>query len=124
MNAIAERPILGHGPGSFEWAMRPYRLKGFEFAFDYAHNDWLQFTMECGVLFVLFGLIFFYKFFRSMLNSINTEKLSDFRFEEFGLRLGVFCLLIHSMVDFNLHILSNAVMFVVFIGLATSKVRN
>lgn len=124
INAIAESPILGHGPGSFEWAMRPYRLKGFEFAFDYAHNDWLQFTMECGVLFVLFGLIFFYKFFRSMLDSINTEKLSEFRFEEFGLRLGVFCLLIHSMVDFNLHILSNAVMFVVFIGLATSKVRN
>lgn len=124
IDAISDRPLLGHGPGSFEWAMRPYRQKGFEFAFDYAHNDWLQFTMECGVMFILLVLIFFYNFFRNMLHSINTEKLSEFRFEEFGLRLGVFCLLVHSFVDFNLHIFSNAVLFVVFLGLSTSKVRN
>ena len=59
IEAIEDRPLLGHGPGSFEWSMRPYRRKGFEFAFDYAHNDWLQFAMECGLVFIFIGLVSF-----------------------------------------------------------------
>lgn len=124
IDAIKDKPLLGHGPGSFEWAMRPYRRKGFEFAFDYAHNDWLQFTMECGVLFLMIGLIFFIRFFNTMRHAINSDTLNYFRFEELGLRLGIVCLLIHSSVDFNLHIFSNAILFVVFMGLSTSTIRS
>ena len=124
VDAIKDKPLLGHGPGAFEWSMRPYRRKGFEFAFDYAHNDWLQFAMECGLVFVFVGLIYFVFFFGRMLRKLNSQKLSFFRFEEFGLSLGVLCLLIHGVVDFNLHILSNALLFVTFLGLGLSEVRD
>ena len=122
--AIKDRPLIGHGPGSFEWSMRPYRRKGFEFAFDYAHNDWLQFTMECGLIFVCIVLIYLVYFFRLMLKRLRSKKLRFFRFEEFGLGLGVLCLLIHGIVDFNLQILSNATLFVTFLALTVSEARN
>ncbi len=124
IEAIEDRPLLGHGPGSFEWSMRPYRRKGFEFAFDYAHNDWLQFAMECGLVFILIGLVYFIFFFGRMLRKLRSEKLSFFRFEEFGLGLGVLCLLIHGIVDFNLHIFSNAMLFVTFLALGITEVRD
>ncbi len=124
IDAIEDRPLLGHGPGSFEWAMRPYRRKGFEFAFDYAHNDWLQFAMECGLIFIFIGLFYFVFFFGRMLRKLRSPKLSFFRFEEFGLGLGVLCLLIHGLVDFNLHIFSNALLFVTFLALGITEVRN
>ena len=124
IDAIADKPLLGHGPGAFEWAMRPYRRKGFEFAFDYAHNDWLQFAMECGLLFIFVGLIYFIFFFGRTLRKLHSQKLSYFRFEEFGLSLGVLCLLIHGVVDFNLHIFSNAILFVTFLALGLSEVRD
>ena len=120
--AIEDRPLLGHGPGAFEWAMRPYRRKGFEFAFDYAHNDWLQFGMECGLVFIFIGLIYFVFFFGRMLRKLRSQKLSFFRFEEFGLGLGVLCILIHGVVDFNLHILSNAILFMTFLALGITEV--
>ena len=124
IEAIEDRPLLGHGPGSFEWSMRPYRRKGFEFAFDYAHNDWLQFAMECGLVFIFIGLVYFIFFFGRMLRKLRSEKLSFFRFEEFGLALGVLCLLIHGIVDFNLHIFSNAMLFVTFLALGITEVRD
>ena len=124
IEAIEDRPLLGHGPGSFEWSMRPYRRKGFEFAFDYAHNDWLQFAMECGLVFIFIGLVYFIFFFGRMLRKLRSEKLSFFRFEEFGLGLGVLCLLIHGIVDFNLHIFSNAMLFVTFLALGITEVRD
>ena len=124
IEAIEDRPLLGHGPGSYEWSMRPYRRKGFEFAFDYAHNDWLQFSMECGLVFIFLGLVYFIFFFGRMLRKLRSKKLSFFRFEEFGLGLGVLCLLMHGIVDFNLHIFSNAMLFVTFLALGITEVRD
>ena len=121
LTAIAQNPITGYGPGSFAWEMRPFREKGFEFAFDYAHNDWLQFPMELGIPIFLGVCIFLAMVLKKALSRLVSKKLYAFRFEELGMLAGVFSLLIHSLVDFNLHIYGNTVLFVLFLGVLSTQ---
>jgi O-antigen ligase len=121
LKAIAERPVSGYGLGSFAWEMRPFRQKGFEFAFDYAHNDWLQFPMELGIPLFLGGCIFLGLLLIRATKRLVGVNLYAFRFEELGLLGGVLSLMIHSLVDFNLHIYGNAVLFVLFLGVLSAE---
>ncbi|MCO4784110.1 MAG: O-antigen ligase family protein [Candidatus Cloacimonetes bacterium] len=119
--AILKAPKWGYGLGSFSWEMRPFRQKGFPYKFDYTHNDYLQFAMELGgVLFIACLLWILWIMSKSLLNFYST-KLYFFRFEELGMLCGVLCILIHGVVDFNLHIFSNTILFVVFLALISIK---
>lgn len=117
MSAIKEKPWFGYGRGSFEWEMRPFRQERFPYKFDYAHNDYLQFIMECGLLISIAALIFLLSCIFSFLRKFQSSTLHYFRFEDFGLFLGILCLMFHALVDFNLHIFSNLVFFGLYSGL-------
>lgn len=117
IEAIQQRPLLGYGLGAFEWEMRPFRRKGFEFAFDYAHNDWLQYFMEMGLILSSLFLLYLSLILKKTYQRFRSSRLHEFRFEELGLLCAVLCLLIHSTVDFNLQIFGNTVFFVLFLGL-------
>jgi O-antigen ligase len=119
MSAIKEKPWLGYGRGAFEWEMRPFRQERFPYKFDYAHNDYLQFIMECGLLISILALIFLMSCIFSFLRKFSSPTLHYFRFEDFGIFLGIVCLLIHGLVDFNLHIFSNFIFFGLYAGLIT-----
>lgn len=119
--AILDSPKWGYGLGAFSWEMRKYRQKGFPYKFDYTHNDYLQFAMELGsVVFVACLLWLLWIMSKSLLNFYSTQ-LYFFRFEELGMLCGILCILIHGLVDFNLHIFSNTIMFVVFVALISKK---
>lgn len=119
--AIREKPLFGYGKGSFSWEMRPFRQERFPYQFDYAHNDYLQFMMECGLLIFIPSLFFLVLCLISFYRKFHSPKLYYFRFEELGLFLAVLCLLIHGIVDFNLHIFSNLILWGLYLGLITEK---
>jgi O-antigen ligase len=109
-----EQLLTGHGAGTFEVLFG--KVAGPEIGilhFDHAHNDYLQFLIEYGLLgslplllFVLFG---FYHAQRAMWQDESTYRAGV----GFGASVGIVALLMHSAADFNLQIPANAATYVV-----------
>lgn len=113
---IKDHPVTGTGPGTFGQAFPLYNPGGFKVLPVTAHNDYIQFVAEIGVLFVPLGLWLLYCFFCT-----GFTKLKGRSRQTSGLTLGamtsVFALLIHTAFDFNLHIPANALLFTVLCAL-------
>lgn len=112
-----ERPLTGQGAGSFEAVFPPY-AGNIPLHFDHAHNDFLQFWIEYGLIgsapllaFVLVSLGFAIGAMRRR-SSLYRSGVG------FGTALALISLAIHSFTDFNLQIPANAATFVVVAALA------
>ena len=115
---IEAHPIIGAGLGSFGVAYRRYDSRNGLLRLEQAHNDYLQILSDAGVIGAILGLIFIIVLFRRGFLRTNTPDV--FRNGvAVGALGGCFAVLIHSFFDFTLHTTSNALLFLVFAGLAT-----
>ncbi len=116
-------PVLGTGLGSFVSVFPAYQSFPTDQIYDYAHNDYAQALAETGILgglIILGALIWFFRLaFRNLRKRLATEA----GWIQMGAALGVCGLLIHSFVDFNLHIPANAAWFAVCLALSTIRPR-
>ena len=53
---VAARPILGWGYGTFESAFPTVQSADIDLHYDHAHNDWLEWAIEGGLLAIAGGL--------------------------------------------------------------------
>lgn len=114
---IRDYPVFGVGPGAFYVAFPRYRPESVVNFYDYAHNDYAQLAAESGVLgFGLLGLL--------VALSLGAALMAQWRRRDplmrgmsFACVMGVTSILIHSWVDFNLQIPSNAAYFMVLLAL-------
>ena len=117
---IADHPAAGTGPGTFQVAYPPYQQPGYTVLARYAHNDYLQFTSDTGILFIPLMLWLFYLFFRT-----GFAKFKSHSRQTSGIALGcmaaVVAILIHSYSDGNLHIPANALLFTSLCALTFSR---
>ncbi len=108
----------GVGLGAFETAYPQYQTVATDLVIDYAHNDYVQFAAEAGLTgWILMPLaigLFLVASFRNLRARVQTEV----GWLQIGAAVGVCGILIHSFVDFNLHIPANAVWFAFLAGLA------
>lgn len=108
-----EHFFTGHGAGTFEVLFGKFAGPEIGMHFDHAHNDYLQFVIEYGLLgslpLLLFVLLGFYHAQRAMWQAESTYRAGV----GFGASVGILALLIHSAVDFNLQIPANAATYVV-----------
>lgn len=115
---LHERWWDGHGAGSFEVVFPRVASAQIDAAFDHAHNDYLQFLIEYGVLGSLplaaFVLLAVYHAVRAMWMRESTYRSGVGA----GVLLALIALLLHAFADFNLQIPANAATFVVFCALA------
>lgn len=114
-----DHPVLGTGLGSFGSIFPAYQSFATNQLYPYAHNDYAQALAETGavgVLIILGALILFFRLAFSNLRQRLGEQPGWIRL---GAALAVCGLLIHSFVDFNLHIPANAAWFAVCVGLST-----
>jgi O-antigen ligase len=109
-NLIKDKPAAGTGPGTYTVAFPPYQEPGYANLPRYAHNDYLEFTADTGILFIPLMLWLLYWFFRT-----GFAKLQSRSRQTMGITLGcmaaMVALLIHSYSDGNLQIPANAVLF-------------
>lgn len=115
---LMEKPLTGQGAGSFEAAFPQYPGEDIRLHFDHAHNDFLQFGIEFGLLgtlplaaFLLFGL---WHALRALWQRDSVYRSGI----GFGAAMGILALLIHSSTDFNLQIPANAATLVVVCAIA------
>ena len=121
---IAANPLTGSGLGTFEIAYPAYKTYGQSVVWQQAHNDYLQVLAESG--WVGFGLLLMG--LAILLAKFLVPTLREpWRSQEavaLGSSLGLWALLIHSLVDFNLQIPSNGLLFVLLGGLLVRMRRS
>jgi len=114
---LPEAGALGFGLGTFEESFAPYTPRGTAQRWDRAHNDYLQIAWETGVIGMLLiawgGLAFAWRYGKAALKS-PAHPLDLFRV---AIAVALASLLLHSVVDFNLQIGSNAFLFALLAGL-------
>ncbi|HEY6329007.1 MAG TPA: O-antigen ligase family protein [Blastocatellia bacterium] len=113
---IQKHPLTGTGAGAFETAFPAYSHGAGQYIVQQSHNDYLQLAADCGVTGAVFGagfLVLLYRAYKRALNSGN-RSLSAITL---GCGGGIFALLTHSLFDFNLQILSNALLFLFLVAI-------
>jgi len=115
---LFERPVTGQGAGSFEAVFPKYPGDDIRLHFDHAHNDFLQFAIEFGLLGLIplagFVLLALWHGLRALWRKRSTYRSGV----AFGAVMGILALLFHSATDFNLQIPANAATFVVLGAIA------
>jgi len=118
-----EAGAAGFGLGTFEESFAPDTPPGTAQRWDRAHNDYLQIAWETGgigALLILWGgLAFAWRYLASALRS-PAHPLDLFRV---AIAVALTSLLLHSIVDFNLQIGSNAFLFALLAGLLVAIQR-
>jgi O-antigen ligase len=117
---IADHPLFGTGPGTWEWVHQRYREPALQGRARFAHNDVLQLASDYGLvgaLLVVGALGCFYWHAGKLSSHVN---FSDQRAFAVGVAFAVTAMVVHSFIDFNLHIPANALLLVVLMALAIS----
>ena len=138
-----KRPIDGTGARSFEYEERAQRTldrEKWEWFGDvdtdavFAHNDWMQLLGDYGAIGGILGLLVVAGHFINGVHFVwhrskrlAEESGADRRDDRLGLTLGALgalvALAVHSIVDFNLHIGTNAIVAGVLLGLLANPGR-
>ena len=117
---FVDHPVIGTGLGTLQDVFPRYETLYDGAIVNHTHNDYVEVLAETGavggVICGCFLALFFSAAYRRIAKSTNPLDLA--------LHIGAFsaccALLAHSLVDFNLHIPSNALVFLVQAALATS----
>jgi O-antigen ligase len=115
-------PLAGTGLGTLQTVFPAYETNYDGKIVNHAHNDYLEGLAETGVLGGLCCAAFLGTlFFVSLRQLLQIDKPFAAALHLSGL-VGCSGLLVHSLVDFNLHIPANAILFVLMAHLATGEV--
>jgi O-antigen ligase len=115
-----DHPIIGTGLGSLVAVYPRYETVYDGHIVDHVHNDFMELLAEMGILGGLCGLAFLWILVREARKSFTAEQGHFSRGIHAGAIAALCGLLLHSLVDFNLHIPSNALLFLLQSYLATS----
>ncbi|HXX53154.1 MAG TPA: O-antigen ligase family protein [Thermodesulfovibrionales bacterium] len=120
LSAFRDYPVLGSGLGTFQYIFKVYQPEGLRLYWAHAHNDYLELLLELGIV----GSIIVVIFFLIVLGKImRTDWKGKNLYLGASLLSSITTIAVHSMVDFNLHIPSNAILFSLILGLAVSLSR-
>jgi O-antigen ligase len=117
---FVHHPWTGTGLGTFETAYPRYATLYDGLRLDHAHNDYFELLANTGLIGGVFGLAFIallFWFGYANLRSAQNPGGRAFYGSALAACAGI---LLHSFVDFNLHLPSNALLFLILAGLATS----
>ncbi len=112
-------PLLGAGGGAFQYVFPAYQPERYgDRAARYLHNDWLQVACETGILGAAVVCAGIGVFLFGLLRSIRGRQAPYGRLIFAGAFGGVVAMLVHSLVDFNLYMVTaNGLVFTVLLGI-------
>jgi O-antigen ligase len=118
LQAINEFFPFGSGSGSFAEVFHRFQPADFLGGFIHrAHNDYLEWIMVGGLPAAILIAASLLLCCRQWIKVWRWKHDSNFYFIQIGAGMGVFLLLLHTLVDFNLHIPANAIFFAFLLGI-------
>jgi len=120
LRMFTKRPILGWGLGTFAHAYPEFRSFYTTFLINEAHDDYLQLLVETGIVgfaIMLWCLITFYRNALTKLKNWPNDINGAIALASVMACTGI---LVHSFVDFNLQVNSNAAFFYVLCALGAA----
>jgi O-antigen ligase len=123
----------GAGPAHFDYRFREFRPEDLQRRPDRAHNDFLNTLVDFGIVGALLvaaawtllavGVIKTWRFVRGTPRDIGAKKSSNKFAYVLGASAGLAAILVHSTVDFNMHVPANAIIAVALMSLLSSHLR-
>jgi O-antigen ligase len=115
-----DHPIIGCGTGALVDVFPAYETAYDGKLVDHVHNDYLETLAETGLVGGLCGALFLGLLYRQAVKSFLAEQGHFSRALHAGAIAAVSGILLHSLVDFNLQIPANMLLFLVQAALATA----
>lgn len=110
---LAERPVLGWGLGTFEHVYPQFRSFYTNHVVQHAHNDYLEFLLETGIVGFAAVLWFVLVLVRSGWKKLPQWKTGLTGVVRIAAMAGCIGMLVHCLMGFNLQVTSNAAFFYV-----------
>lgn len=120
LHMFRDHPIAGTGLGTLVAAYPAYETYYDGLVVDHVHNDYAEALAETGLLGAICGLSFLWLLFREARRKFEADQSHFSRALHAGSIVALCGLLLHSFVDFNLHIPGNALLFLLQAYIATS----
>ena len=127
-----ENPWWGDGPAHFNYRFGKYRPALIQLSPDRTHNDYVNTLTDYGIvglaLIVIAVIIVFacaiwtWRYVRGSPNTLGEHRSNKLSLV-LGASIGLVAILIHSFMDFNMHIPADALIAVTLMALLTSYVR-
>jgi len=114
------RPIIGYGSGTFALVYPTFQSFVVDSVINHAHNDYLELLSETGLIGTGLVLWFLALVYRKTSKQLRPGARSSDSAGLIAVLAGITGLLVHSLVDFNFHIPSNAALFLVMCAIAVS----
>ncbi len=114
---------LGSGPGTFPDIYRifqPIEQTGF---INHTHNDYLELLFETGLLGFIFINVFFYLFIKRW-KKVKKIRIRQIHFLRIATGISIFVMLLHSILEFNMHDATNILFFAVLAGIFFNHSKN
>ncbi len=121
LHMFLKKPVLGWGLGTFPIAYPQFRSFYTNFFVNEAHNDYLQLLVEMGAVGFATMLWFLVALYRNGLKKLHDWSININGAVTLAALLGCTGILVHSFVDFNLHVPGNAALFYALCMLAVSE---
>jgi O-antigen ligase len=121
--AIADRPLLGHGAGTFADVEPLYHSPGVPsgFVWPYAHSSYLEAAVSLGLPVALMGLMLLLGIVAWLFRTVQIAHPEHDRQAIFAALGASAAALIHSAVDFSLQTQAVAIAYVALLGLAIGQ---
>jgi O-antigen ligase len=120
LHMFLDHPVAGVGLGALVAAYPRYETVYDGNIVEHVHNDYLEALAETGIVGGVCGLMFLFLLYREARDAFHASQGHFSRALHAGAIAAIGGLLLHSFIDFNLHIPSNAFLFLVQVSLATS----
>jgi O-antigen ligase len=128
-----ENPWWGVGPAHFDYRFGQHRPGEVQLRPVRAHNDFLNTLTDWGVVgagivasacvLLIVGVFKTWRFVRGSVNDLGGGKNRNRFAFVLGASAGLLAILVHSAVDFNMHIPANAIMAICLMALLSSHLR-
>nr|WP_232348818.1 O-antigen ligase family protein [Neptunomonas qingdaonensis] len=117
LTLMSNNLLLGSGSGTFYTAFPEYREADIRLFYDHAHNDYLEFLTERGLIGFIPLLLAIILSFLVALKAQWTRRNPLMRGLSFGCLMSMIAMGMHATVDFNLQIPANAASFMLVLAL-------
>lgn len=121
---IKSQPVVGTGLNGYWVAITRFHDASGFYTPQQAHNDYLEILAGGGIIGAALAAWFLFELIRRIRSRLRAEGYVFNRAAAFGAAVGLFGVAVHSIFDFGLHIMANALVCVLLIVIATAHVRS